>query len=253
MVNAAVKYQELVEECTHNNEVVGLVLGGSRGKSEDFVTELSDYDIYIVVADDAEEKTKEHFQSLITKELDKNFDGGIFTLSQFLELGNWDGEKSWEAYNLSHQKPVIDKTGEIKRILDAKGYIPGDKKADIIERALDAYMNSLYRSAKNWRDGNKFTAIFDASETLPPLLTALFALEGRVKPYNKYLARELHHFPLSKFPWEVGTFVALCEKVITTGDLQTQKDILEKIRGLFLREGYIKSIEGWSGYYFVGD
>jgi hypothetical protein len=42
------KYQAICKESIENESVVGLFLGGSRGKSKDFLTEHSDIDVCVV-------------------------------------------------------------------------------------------------------------------------------------------------------------------------------------------------------------
>ncbi len=59
--------------------------------------------------------------------------------------------------------------------------------------ALDAYMNSLYRGLKR-PDG--IGGRLQQAESIAHLLTCLFALEGRVRPFHDYLEWELGNYPL---------------------------------------------------------
>jgi hypothetical protein len=71
-------------------------------------------------------------------------------------------------------------------------------------------VNGAYRSAKNHRDGRTDEAHLDAAESLPHLLTALFALHRRVRPYNKYLGWELRQHPLADPAWAADRLLPGC-------------------------------------------
>jgi len=45
MENLEEKYQFVLKDCTENENIIGLFLGGSRGKSQDFITQNSDMDV----------------------------------------------------------------------------------------------------------------------------------------------------------------------------------------------------------------
>lgn len=242
------RYQKLLKEVQENPHVLGFIYGGSRGKDSAFVTEHSDYDMIIILSDDAPEEVKRELKSLEAPDFD------VFpkTMAEFKEHARWGTKKDWDRYNYTHNKAIVDKTGEIQKIIDEKGDLPKEVQRGYIEERLDAYMNSVYRSAKYWRDGLEFSAILDASESLPYLMDALYALEGRVKPYNKYFEWELRNHPLKLLPWPVEEFMADYMKILTTGDIQTQEKIFQGVKKLFLEQGYNESIDGWKGKYFVG-
>lgn len=242
------RYQKLLKEAEENPYILGVILGGSRGKDDAFVTEHSDYDMIVVLSDETSEAVKEELQSLATPDFD------IFpkTMTVFKEHAKWGTEKDWDRYNYTHNRAIIDKTGEIQKIINEKGDLPKEVQREYLEERVDAYMNSLYRSAKYWRDGLEAAALMDASESLPYLMDALYALEGRVKPYNKYFRWELEHHPLKFLPWSVDEFVADYMTILTTGDIKTQEKIFQGVKKLFLEQGYNESIDGWKGKYFVG-
>ena len=62
---------------------------------------------------------------------------------------------------------------------------------------LDGYVNMAYRALKSDRDGRALERRLDAAESVHWWLDVVFTLEGRVRPYNKYLAWELREHPLS--------------------------------------------------------
>ena len=158
-----------------------------------------------------------------------------------------------DRYNFSHNIPVIDKTGEIKKIIDEKGALPKEVQKKVIKEALDSYFNQIYRSAKYFRDGRNIAAYLDASESLPYLMTALYALEGRLKPYNKYFEWELKNFPLKLLPWSVEEFIVDYLDISKTGNFNTQAKIFKGIKKLFIEKGFNETIDSWKNYYFVGE
>jgi hypothetical protein len=63
-------------------------------------------------------------------------------------------------------------------------------------------------------------ARLDAAESVPALLTMVFALHGRVRPYNKYLIWELTRYPLGSARWD--GLPALLDRVLG-GDVEAQR------------------------------
>ncbi len=244
------KYQLVLEESKTNKDILGLFFGGSRGKSNEFLTKDSDIDIYVVLSDTAPNELLEKLMSYRANEF---FEIRVWKLSEFVHYADWGSDKSWNRYNFSHNKAIIDKTGEIQKLIDEKGILPEAVKKKVVEDSLDEYFNQVYRSAKYWRDGINFSAYIDATESLPPLMTALYALEGRLRPYNKYFVWELKNYPLNLLPWPVDEFITDYKHILETGDINTQKKIFTEVKKLFIKHGYKDSIDGWKGYYFVGE
>lgn len=61
---------------------------------------------------------------------------------------------------------------------------------------LDEFINYAYRAQKSYRDGRAEAGRLDAAEGIASFLDVIFAVAGRVRPYNKYLAWELSEHPL---------------------------------------------------------
>jgi len=168
-------YEELVERARADDRVVGLFLGGSRGKNAN-VRPDSDYDVRIV-GDAAEYDT----------------DRGLRVEVSVMPLERFRDYPEWDRYTLTHTDPMIDRTGEIQRVIEEKGRLSEDERTSIAPFALDAYMNSLYRALK--RPAGIGRRLHQA-ESIGNLLTCLFALEGRVRPFHDYLEWELGNYPL---------------------------------------------------------
>ncbi len=243
------KYEKVYKESIANDEIVGLFLGGSCGKSQDFVTRHSDIDVYVILSDDASEELEAKLKALESD----GFEIRVYRLSYFREYAKWGSEKEWDRYNFAHNKAVIDKTGEIQVLMDEKGTLPTEVKKLVAAEALDSYFNQVYRSAKYMRDGKELAAYLDATESMPLLLTALYALEGRLRPYNKYFEWELRNYPLKLLPWPVDEFIEDYKHILQTGDFDVQSKLFKATKKLFLEEGFTSQIEEWNNYYFVED
>ena len=78
-------------------------------------------------------------------------------------------------------------------MIDEKGRLSEEETISIPPLALDAYMNSLYRGLKR---PDAIGGRLHQAESIGNLLTCLFALEGRVRPFHDYLEWELGNYPL---------------------------------------------------------
>jgi hypothetical protein len=105
---------------------------------------------------------------------------------------------------------------------------------------LDGYVNSYYRSAKNARAGLGLATLLDAQESIPHYLQFLFAVHGRVRPYNKWLEWELQEHPLP-----VAVDLARLEKIARTGDLTEQQALFRDTEALAREHGHGATIDGW--------
>ena len=168
-------FEEVVERARSDERVVGLFLGGSRGKDA-HVRADSDYDVRVVGDADNFDTPR-----------GSNVEVSVMSLDRFRDYPEWD------RYTLTHTRAVVDKTGEIQRVIEEKGRLSEAESAERAPAALDAYMNSLYRCLKR---PTGVGGRLHAAEATGHLLTCLFALEGRVRPFHDYLEWELEHFPL---------------------------------------------------------
>jgi hypothetical protein len=180
-------FEELLEQARADDRVIGLFLGGSRGKGAN-VRPDSDYDVRIL--GDAEDLETARGSPV---------EVAVMTLAEFRDYPEWD------RYTLTYTRALIDRTGEIQRLIDEKGRLSAAEAADRAPAALDAYMNSLLRSLK--RPG--LGARLHAAESVASLLTCLFALEGRIRPFHDYLEWELETHPLEG--WASGELLRLID------------------------------------------
>jgi len=171
------KFNQLLELAKTDDNVVGLFLTGSRGKG--FENEHSDYDAKIIVLDDVAETYIKEFEKIKSEEIDPS----VMSLSNFKSYAEWNSSFAWDRYTFFGVKALIDKTGEIQKLIDEKGIIPEQERHDFIASSLDGYINQVYRSIKCFRNNNIVGASLEAAVSIPSLLDLVFALDNRHRPF----------------------------------------------------------------------
>jgi hypothetical protein len=230
-------YSELRALARHDPNVVGLFLGGSRGKG--IPTEHSDYDVYLIVA----KKVGEYRRRFPLRHGDDP-EVIVLSLAEFRRHAAVGSELEWNRYTFAHVTAELDKTGEIQQLLDEKGTLPKDAARRMAAEALDGYINQYYRSAKNHRDGDALAARLDAAESVPYFLVTLFALHERVRPYNKYLRWELEEHPLPGAEWSAERLLPLLDAIVA-GDLAAQRRLFRDVERLARERKLGKILDGW--------
>jgi len=212
-------FEALLAEASADENVVGVVLFGSRGKGA-FVDERSDWDVFVVVREHRGERPFVHGAVLETVET---------------TLDELRSPPAWNRYSLAWLEPQLDKTGEVAAALrDAVRVDPVTAG-----EPLDAYVNSYYRSAKNARLGLDLASLLDAQESIPSFLEFVFAVHGRLRPFNKWLAWELEQHPL---PWND---LARLERIAHTGDITEQQALFRDAESLARSHGLGTVIDTW--------
>lgn len=187
-------YETLLKRAKEDPAVLAFWLSGSRGKGRP--TAHSDYDIVIVVAEDA---YKSFFRELgLAAPFQGNWRPGVdLTLATFPGI---KATAAWD-YSYAHVKASVDKTGEAQPLIEAKARVPADKVSGFIHDSLDHAINQAYRALKCLRDGDPAASRLEAAGGVDPFLDAAFALHGgRLRPYYKYLRWELATWPLTQLP-----------------------------------------------------
>jgi len=234
------KIKQLIAEAENDPNVLALIPVGSWGKGAQ--TKYSDFDCVLIVKNEKEEEYKKHYKDYGYPEIDLS----VLSLVAFKNYASVGSTEEWNRYNYANVTPVVDKTnGEAQKVIDEKATFPKDKTKGYVSGSLDAYINQVYRSLKNYRDGNNIAGLLDAAESIPFILNAVFALHGRVRPYNKYLVTDIEKRPLEKLSIDGINFIGLISEIITKGDTEKQKQLFRLIEPIFKKEGFSSTLEGW--------
>jgi hypothetical protein len=211
----------LLAEAREDDNVLGVVVFGSRGKGA-FVRDGSDWDVFVVVRERRGDRPFVHGANLETVEL---------------TLGELRNQPDWNRYGLAWLEPQLDKTGEVADALrDGVRVDPATAG-----EPLDAYINSYYRSLKNARLGLELAALLDAQDSVRWFLEFVFAVHGRLRPFNKWLAWELENHPLPGNDVSLGKL----EQIARTGDLFEQAALFRAAEVLARAHGLGAVIDGW--------
>jgi hypothetical protein len=215
-----------------HDEVLGLVLFGSRGR-EVGVDERSDWDILLVARDEAAAAAlRERFPSRHGSPVEVF----VETLPTLVEAGALGSADEWRRYLYAHLTPLVDRTGgELQSVLDAKEQVPEDARETRAAGAVDAFVNAVYRA-------RRYGTRLDAAEAASLLLDAVFALAGRIRPYNKYLAWELEHHALDG--WPAGETLSLVERLLA-GEDAALTDAFRQVELRARAAGLGRVIDGW--------
>ncbi|MFB6725047.1 nucleotidyltransferase domain-containing protein [Kribbella sp. NPDC056345] len=169
---------------------LGMVLSGSAGRGLE--TERSDLDVLVVVSPE-----------LVDRPLTRNTELELLPVTlQHLEKLAVFGDDQW-GYRWSYAwaPTLLDKTGgRIAQAVERQTRLSPEETLELLQQRLDAWINLTYRSLKSSRDGNLLAARMDAAEAISPFLDVVFALDGQVRPYSKYLTWSLQHHPLPSWP-----------------------------------------------------
>jgi predicted nucleotidyltransferase len=214
---------DLIARAEKDPTVLGVVLSGSQAR-DGMATGDSDVDVYVIVPGygGAWSATKR------SPEIDEI----PYSLAE-LE----DRSDRWQRYSFRGAKVLLDRMdGGIAERVRAQAMLTPAEAEEFAREQLDGYINFVYRAAKNSRDGRPDLARLEEIEAAPWFLETLFALHGRVRPYNKYLRWELDTHPLPA-PWTADFLIStLIERPSV---LFTDLEPLARDRGL------ADVVDGW--------
>lgn len=245
MTGADQLFAQLIQTARQDPDVLGLVLVGSRGKG--LRRPFSDYDAYLIVENGAVERAQRHYASLVDQA--SQIDLGLLGIDAFHAFAAWGGPEAWERYTFAHATILIDKTGHIHQLVMEKGRIPPQEQDHYIRDALDGHINGVYRSAKCWRVHDVLGAQLEAMDSIGCVLSLIFGLEGRLRPYYGYLKWELRTHPLQQFPLSSEALLDMIARILTTGDLPTQQALLRTVESVCQAAGYGEVIDAWGQDY----
>ena len=245
MPTPEILYEKLLATAKADSGVIGVILGGGRGKG--IATEHSNYDVVVVVADEILEGARIKYKDLV----DEHFDLSVMSEQELMLHGVWGSDTMHLRYGYAHLTAVIDPTHRIQRWLSEQETIPAPALDNAIKESLDGYLNYTHRSLKNLRDLRGPAAHLAASDAVPLLITFLFAAEGRVRPYNEYIEWELAKHPLANLKLKPEEFSQKITAILASGDEKTQKEMLAIVRTIAAKSRTGQAVlESWKDYYF---
>ncbi len=239
-MDAERQYAELVEVARRDDNVVGLVLTGSRGSSFG-VRNDSDWDVRLVVRDEA----RDEYRARLGTPHGSAVEVVVLTFDELAAVGEVGSSAAWDRPSYVRAQVVVDTGGRVAGLVDALRSLPPDVAHALAAEQLDDYVNSYHRSAKSHRLGHDVEAHLDAAESIPSLLATLFALNGRVRPFNKLLRFELEQRPLAGDTWAADALLARLQKIVATGDLAEQQRLFRDVEELARTHGLGDVIDAW--------
>lgn len=229
-------------EADHGEKLLGLVLSGSAGRG--MATDRSDLDVYVVLAD-----TGGHGAGTSRS---PTLDETVVTISDLERVPPFGTSGWWFRWSFAWAPMLFDRTGgRLASALRRQATVTDDEAESILieHDRLDGWLNYAYRALKNDRDGRSLERRLDAAESMPWLLDVIFTLEGRVRPYHKYLPWELHRHPLSH--WDAEELLALLTATLD-GDPSAIRATFERVEAASVAFDSVRPspvlmpvIEGW--------
>ncbi|MFD7517062.1 hypothetical protein ACFV85_19945 [Streptomyces niveus] len=234
-------FTDFVAHASASPDVVGLVLSGSHAR-EGMATAHSDHDVYVITADDRTVTPT----AVLDDRRSAALDVMRLSLSEFRTRGLPGGTDPWDRYAFVHSQVLLDRLGgTITRLVAEKAVLDAPEARRLVRSELDAYINSLYRSVKSHRDARPAVAHLDAAESVPYLLTVVFALHQRVRPYNKYLLWELEHHPLGAPEWAADVLFPQIGRIVADGDPATQRALFATVERAARQAGHASVLDSW--------
>lgn len=199
--------QSAVEEllARQDPDVLAVFLSGSAARG--LANEHSDADVYVVVTEEAAARRA----TVKGPALDEI----MVTLAQLENPGKLGTDAWWYRWSFAWVRVLRDDTGgRLERALDAQAKLVGEEQIEVLVDRVDGFINFAFRALKAERDGRRLETRLDAAESVPWWLDTLFALAGRVRPYNKYLAWELETHPVALPGCSADDLLPLVERML---------------------------------------
>jgi len=238
-VHDASGFTALLEQATADPAVEGLILTGSMAAGTG--TSWSDYDVRLIVRDDASEEIFQRYTETTFPLVDLS----ILTLGEFADYAAWGSPEAWDRPTFTHARVLLDRPGIIQALVTEKGRLPADRRDPFAASMLDAFINGVYRALKCQRKRNSLCVRLEATEAVSYALHVLFAWEGRLKPYLVSLEYDLRTEPLIGIPLTSGELLHLLARIVTDGDVMALQSLYTMILGLARERGQGDVIASW--------
>jgi predicted nucleotidyltransferase len=220
-------FEDVLALLRERDDVAGAYLFGSRGRDVG-VDARSDWDLCVVLSDDA---ARDRFRAELPY-----VHGAVVELVSTTLDGLRANISEHGRYAAAHAEVVLDRTsGELARLVEEQEALPAGTRDSVVRESLDDYANSTYRSLR-------YGTALDALEAIPYALRAIFALAGRVRPYNKYLEWELRNHPLPGC--DADELLALIDAV-ATGGAAAQHALFRWLEAKARAHGFGAALDEW--------
>jgi len=239
--------QSYSQDIAANPKVLAEILAGSWAVG--FEKPGSDLDCYVIFKAGTAEREVEKFKEQMwakygTVDIDLS-NRMAQTISEFKNHAKIGTPFDWDRYSFVHAQMIFDRSGGVvQKILDAKRELDPTEQRAAVQANLPAYISLSYRAVNSSKFGRKFASRLDAAESVQHLLVAWFALEGRVRPYNKYLEWELRNFPLRALKIPVERQLTLLVG-IGSGKITDVLEMHRLMEQLARRKGYGRMYDIW--------
>jgi hypothetical protein len=231
MPTADEAFRDALRRAEADPNVAGLVVFGSRGAGI-FVTDRSDYDVFVIVRDAVASWTAGHGEPVELVQIQ---------LAEFEAYALPGSPWAWNRPSFLRARVVLDRLdGGIARMVERKARLEPDEVAEVAPYALDGYVHSLYRSLGNAEGGRELAARLDAADSIGPLLTFLFAIDRRVRPFAKYLEADVADRPLA-----IPDIPSRLASLLASPDPQAQRALFRDVEAVARARGFGAVIDGW--------
>lgn len=232
-------FDDLHGRLAADDRVRGVVLTGSHARAG-MATARSDHDLLLIVADGAERDLASESRR------DAVLDVTVMPWKAFAEHALPGSPDEWARYSFAHCKILKDDAaGHVAALAAEKATVSEMEAGRVLPGALDHFLNAVYRSVKNDRDGDALAARMDAAESMGGYLTYIFALHHRVRPYNKYLTWELVHYPLSRPEWFADRLMPVLNSVLSVEAVPSAQRLLIDLEPVARAAGHGPVLDGW--------
>jgi len=231
-------WARLTDAARSDGAVIGLVLTGGRGKG--VWTGHSDWDGLLVVTDAAVDRWRDRDPG--------DLDLTVLGTTAFETYAEPFTSFAWRGYDFARLTAAVDRGG-FQAALDRKGRLAPRAAEVIADEAIGGALNQIYRAAKNQRDGAARAVRLDLVEFVAYLLTSLFALEGRHRPYNKLLAWDLDQERLRAVAADV--FLADVDAVAGDADLAAAWRLEAVLEASCASVGVTRTLADWEDHLTV--
>ena len=240
-------YAALLNDLRANDAIVGVVLAGSHAKG--LQNDDSDVDLYLIVTDTTNDnmitKIKDYYDETFYELRVDLSNKAIQRISDFYDYARMGSPYVWDRYNLVHTNIEVDKTdGQLAECMQRKAMLSPDERDYIIESHLGDFVNLSYRTVWSVLKEKELAARLDASELLTHALHIMFALEHRVRPYNKYLEWELETYPFAQKGWSLEEVTVLIT-AIQAADRHALRRLYAQIETMTRAIGFDATYDAW--------